>query len=94
MKERAREIRAANAEDGKSAFKKYIAPFISSIQQKITKEQYSTLEEFMEELKKLEAKIEKEGPNFVDSKLNCSLCINRVLAQGAGYIFKRVRNEK
>jgi hypothetical protein len=37
MKERSKELRKINADEGKSAFKKYIAPFASSIQQKITK---------------------------------------------------------
>jgi hypothetical protein len=44
MRVRGRELRQVNADEGKIAFKKYITPFVASIQPKINKEQYGSIE--------------------------------------------------
>lgn len=45
-------------------------------------------------MKKFEEKITKEGPNYVDSVLNCQLCINKILGQGVTYLSKRMKMDK
>ena len=42
MKSRVMEIKKINAEDGKSAFKKYITQYVTTIQQKIQGNQFGS----------------------------------------------------
>lgn len=94
MREKGKQLKKINKDEGKNAFKKYVNPDVMKIQQKIPKEQYGNFEDFLEDLKKLEEKVNKEGPNYVDMSYNCQLMVNKVLVQGVTYLFKRMKNEK
>lgn len=94
LKKRSENIRTENADAGKLALKKYYEPFTKPIQKKLTSEQYGSLEEFIDDLKKFEAKVEKEGPNYVDAKLVLYMAMKALLTQGANFIFKKMKNEK
>lgn len=94
IKQKSMNIRLQNADAGKAALKKYYAPFTQPIQKKLTSEQYGSLEEFIDDLKKFETKVEKEGPSYVDAKLVLMMAIRALLTQGANFIFKKMKNEK
>lgn len=59
IKARISKLKSINLEEGKTAFKKYIAPSMNFITQKINKQEYENIESFIEEVQKFEEKVTK-----------------------------------
>lgn len=56
--------------------------------------QYKSFEDFLEEINRIEDKATKEGPNYVDSNLNCQIIIRKLLSQGITHLSRSLKNEK